>query len=176
MPKKDRYDLREEYHLQDREGTCSEEKPRIFENLTNEKNATREERSSDRLGVVAVLFFDLGNVVSLPKAEVSKFFCKGKFNVYNLTAQFSLTKNVYYTLCTEKMLERFLSDYPNTIELILCSDSSVPYPNLKSITMKFSTPGHSCIQEIDNVHSCIDRMLSKAEYYSPFSLIRLLLK
>lgn len=49
-------------------------------------------------------------------------------------------------------------------------------PNIKSITMKFSTPGHSCNQEIDAVHSCIERVLNKSEYYSPLSLLRLLLK
>lgn len=42
--------------------------------------------------------------------------------------------------------------------------------------MKFSTPGHSCNQEIDAVHSCIERVLNKSDYYSPLSLLRSLLK
>ncbi|KAL1497096.1 hypothetical protein ABEB36_008109 [Hypothenemus hampei] len=42
--------------------------------------------------------------------------------------------------------------------------------------MKYSTPDHSCIQEIDNVHSSIEKVLSKAEYYSPVSLLPLLRK
>lgn len=42
--------------------------------------------------------------------------------------------------------------------------------------MKFSTPGHSCVQEIDSVHSCIERILKKSEYFSPLSLLRFLLK
>lgn len=77
--------------------------------------------------------------------------------------------------------------------LVLWSDSCVPqnrnslmsaaisifineHPNINSITMKFSTPGHSCNQEIDSVHSCIERVLKKTEYYSPLSLLRILLK
>lgn len=49
-------------------------------------------------------------------------------------------------------------------------------PTISSITMKFSTSEHSCIQEIDAVHSTIERYLSRAEYYSPLSLMRLLIK
>nr|CAH7743761.1 unnamed protein product [Callosobruchus chinensis] len=49
-------------------------------------------------------------------------------------------------------------------------------PSIQSITMKFSTPGLSCVQEIDVVHSCIERVLDKAEYFSPLSLLRILLK
>lgn len=207
-PKKDRCDLCEEFHLQERENTCSDKKRQIFENHIKEKNGTREERERDRKGDVPVLSFDLENVLSLPKAEVSNFFYKSKFNVYNLTAHFSVTKNVYCAIWTEnlmgrsgndiasalyKILEQVLADHPNVTELILWADSCVPqnrnsvmsyalsyflqeHPSLNNITIKFSTPGHSCVQEIDNVHSCIDRVLSKAEYYSPISLIRLLLK
>ncbi|CAH1998705.1 unnamed protein product [Acanthoscelides obtectus] len=47
--------------------------------------------------------------------------------------------------------------------------------SLKKITMKFSVPGHSCIQEVDSVHSAIERTLRKSEYSSPISLIRILL-
>lgn len=42
--------------------------------------------------------------------------------------------------------------------------------------MKFSVPGHSCIQKVDSVHSVIERSLRKSEYFSPLSLIRVLLE
>lgn len=41
--------------------------------------------------------------------------------------------------------------------------------------MKFSTPGHSYIQEMDNIHSNIEKVLKISELWSPVSLIRLLL-
>lgn len=92
-----------------------------------------------------------------------------------------------------KILEKVIQDNPSMGSLILWSDSCVPqnrnsiisfamadfikhHANLKKITMKFSTPGHSCVQEIDSVHSCIEKVLSKCEYFSPLSLIRLLLQ
>lgn len=92
-----------------------------------------------------------------------------------------------------KILEAVFKDNRDLTSLILWSDSCVPQnrnslmssaialfmrrnPNIESIVMKFSTPGHSCNQEIDAVHSCIERVLKKSEYYSPLSLIRLLLK
>lgn len=85
-----------------------------------------------------------------------------------------------------KILTQVLLDNPHFTSIILWSDSCVPqnrnsimsfalrqlidkFSTLEQITLKFSTPGHSCIQEMDNVHSCIDRVLLKAEYYSPVS-------
>lgn len=92
-----------------------------------------------------------------------------------------------------KILKRVTEYYPFLEELILSSDSCVPQnrnslmsyaiahilqvsSSLKKITMKFSVPGHSCIQEVDSVHSAIERTLRKSEYSSPISLIRILLK
>lgn len=90
-----------------------------------------------------------------------------------------------------KILDKLFEDNPTLTNLILWADSCVPqnrnsnmpytvsyfmqeHPNINSIVMNFST-GHSCIQEVDNVHNCIDRVLSQAEYYSPILLMRLLL-
>lgn len=92
-----------------------------------------------------------------------------------------------------KILNKILEDYPLLEELVLWSDSCVPQnrnslmsygiahtlqknPHLKKITMKFSVPGHSCVQEVDSVHSAIERSLRKTEYSSPVSLLRKLLK
>ncbi|XP_072398779.1 uncharacterized protein [Diabrotica undecimpunctata] len=92
-----------------------------------------------------------------------------------------------------KILEAVFLDNPNLTSLLLWSDSCVPqnrnsimsvaislfiqdHPNIDTIIMKFSTPGHSCNQEIDSVHSCIEQVLKRSEYYSPVSLLRILLK
>lgn len=90
-----------------------------------------------------------------------------------------------------KILEAVFADNKTLKNLILWSDSCVPQNrnslmsyaiayflqlnlSIESITMKFSTPGHSCVQEIDSVHSCIERVLDKVEYFSPVSLLRML--
>lgn len=87
-----------------------------------------------------------------------------------------------------KIIERILAD--NSIEeLITWSDSCVPqnrnsfisfcvldilrnHPELKAITMKYSIPGHGCIQEVDNIHSQIERHMAKIEFFSPVSFLR----
>lgn len=46
---------------------------------------------------------------------------------------------------------------------------------IKSIILKYSTPGHSCIQEVDNIHSNIEKILELTEVWSPVSLLRVLL-
>lgn len=40
--------------------------------------------------------------------------------------------------------------------------------------MKYSVPGHSCVQLVDNAHSLIEKAMQKSEFYSPVSLIRVL--
>ena len=40
--------------------------------------------------------------------------------------------------------------------------------------MKFCTPGHSAIQEVDNLISQIEKRQKLVEYYSPVSLLRIL--
>lgn len=76
-------------------------------------------------------------------------------------------------------------------ELITWSDSCVPqnrnsimsnaildflrdHPEVKSVTMKYSLPGHSCVQEVDCVHSQIEKAMNKTDFYSPIGLVRLL--
>lgn len=40
-------------------------------------------------------------------------------------------------------------------------------PQLRSITMKYSTPGHGAVQEEDNIHSLIEKAIIAKEFYSP---------
>lgn len=42
--------------------------------------------------------------------------------------------------------------------------------------MKYSTTGHGADQDVDNIHSHIKKAFSMTEYYSPVSMIRVLLK
>lgn len=208
-PKKDRCDLCEEVKLQIIENRLSTEKNEEYSRHSIEKGACRNEKNTDKEDEnTVILCFDLQNVLSCPRAEISSFYYRSKFNVYNLTAILSSTKKVYCAVWHEMfmgrsgndiasavvtILERVFDDNPNLTNLVLWSDSCVPqnrnslmsyavsyflqeHPNLGTITMKFSTPGHSCVQEIDSVHSAIERVLKKSEYFSPVSLIRLLLK
>ncbi|KAF2892008.1 hypothetical protein ILUMI_14165 [Ignelater luminosus] len=89
-----------------------------------------------------------------------------------------------------KIIEEVLRDNPEVTELTMWSDSCVPQnkssimtfamgriiansPELQKITMKYSTPSHSAVQEIDAVHSTIEGVLRNPEYYSPMGLLRI---
>lgn len=88
-----------------------------------------------------------------------------------------------------KILGQVLTDYPDIEELTMWSDSCVcqnrnsimtlalsmfikEHPTLKHIVQKFCEAGHSNIQEVDSVHSVIERHLRHQEIYSPLGLIR----
>ena len=88
-------------------------------------------------------------------------------------------------LCT------ILKDHPTVDSIILWSDSCVPQnlnsvmslalkcfmiqnPSIKLITQKYCTPGHSSIQEVDNIHSHLEKGLRISEICGPVSLIRVL--
>ena len=89
------------------------------------------------------------------------------------------------------MLEKILKEFPGIKKFILWFDSCVPqnrnsymsvalrefiinHPEIDLIEQKFCEPGHSSIQEVDNIHSQIDRALSPAEIFSPLGLLRML--
>lgn len=88
-----------------------------------------------------------------------------------------------------KILTRVVADNPKIRRIILWSDSCVPQnrnqimatalfnflhlnSNIEDITQKFSEPGHSLVQEVDCVHSTIEKHLRHMEIGSPVSLIR----
>ena len=90
------------------------------------------------------------------------------------------------------ILNLVVGNHPETRNIITWSDSCVPqnrnsiisfaitnfilqHQNIESVTMKYSAPGHSCIQEVDNIHSNIEKAMSVAEFYSPVSFIKVLL-
>lgn len=45
---------------------------------------------------------------------------------------------------------------------------------IEKITMKYSLSGHSCVQEVDNVHSLIEKAMRSTDFCLPICLIRIL--
>lgn len=87
IPKKDRCDLCEEVKMRSNEKLpLTDEKNREYDEHLARKYATREEKHKDKESGNTFLVFDLQNVLTCPHAEVSNFYYKSKFNVYNLTA------------------------------------------------------------------------------------------
>jgi hypothetical protein len=48
------------------------------------------------------------------------------------------------------------------------------HKNITQITIKYSVPGHSSVQEVDNAHSYIEKTLKNNECFSLSSIIRLI--
>ncbi len=99
----------------------------------------------------------------------------------------------YIASALVKILEHVVQDHPDATEIVTWSDSCVPqnrnsiiafamadfltrHPQIKRITMKYSTSGHSAVQEVDNMHSHIEKAMAVSEFYSPLSFLRVLLK
>jgi len=89
------------------------------------------------------------------------------------------------------ILDRIVEDNPTVTDLILWSDSCVPqnrnkvmstalklflesHPLVETITQKYCEPGHSEVQEVDNLHSILERVMAPNEVYSPVGLMRIL--
>jgi hypothetical protein len=81
------------------------------------------------------------------------------------------------------ILNEILSKYNSIENLTLWSDSCIGqnknslityalthliknYPNLKEVILKFSVPGHGCVQEVDNIHSLIEKSFRNEEIFS----------
>jgi hypothetical protein len=47
-------------------------------------------------------------------------------------------------------------------------------PQINEILMKFSVPGHGCVQEVDNSHSLIEKTLRKSGVFSLNTIARLI--
>lgn len=102
VPKKDRCDTCMEYDAQKNANTLNEQLQQKYNLHLKDKQETREERDSDRKLVddtKAVICFDLQNVLTCPRANISNFFYKRKLNVYNLTAHCATSKKEKSLLC-----------------------------------------------------------------------------
>jgi len=89
------------------------------------------------------------------------------------------------------ILDRITQDNPGVKDIILWSDSCIPqnrnkvmttaiklfldsHPSVQTITQKYCEPGHSEVQEIDNLHSQLEQVMAVNEVYSPIGLMRIL--
>lgn len=193
-PKKDLCDLCEEFKVLKNSNRLTEEKKQFYEDHIIKKQEMRIENDEDRKNedpTLAIISFDLENVLTIPKTNVGSAFYKRKLNVYNMTAHLKMTTHtkIYCGLWHEGIVGRSGNDMASAVQAILTticdqnpiitrivtwSDSCVPQnrnsimstamisfllnrPNIEHIIMKFSTPGHSGIQLVDNAHSQIEK-------------------
>lgn len=140
-PKKDICDKCAEFKL---DHTPSPERKVLQEIHIKNKDLAKTERDQDRKIMdtkTAVITFDLENVFSLPKSNVSSHFYKQKLNCYNLTGHCNINKTVYCSVWNEgmtgrsgldlanaliKILTEAVKDIPELTRIILWSDSCVP--------------------------------------------------
>ncbi|KAG5863166.1 hypothetical protein JTB14_031591 [Gonioctena quinquepunctata] len=84
----------------------TEQEIRAKEEHMRRKNIGKAERDRDRIAhandkTVVVITFDMQNIFSLPKANISNFFYRSKLTCYNLTAPLDKTKMVYNAIWHE---------------------------------------------------------------------------
>ena len=89
------------------------------------------------------------------------------------------------------ILNKIAEKHTNISKITLWSDSCVAqnrnsvmtlallkflsqHNSIQQINQKFGAPGHSVIQEVDNIHSQIEKKMRNSEIYSPVGLLRLL--
>lgn len=94
QPKSDRCDLCETFKVSKKENLMTEILQSQYDEHNNFKSEMRRERRKDKDGKTPVLCFDLENVLTCPRAEISSFYYRRKLKVNNLTAHLSTTKMV----------------------------------------------------------------------------------
>lgn len=125
-------------------GTTTDEEDRDYQIHRAGVTNTREERVKDKTldqMETLVISFDLENIFTLPKCQVSSFFYKHKLTTYSLTGIVQQTKKTYCSIWSETLsgrngndiasalsaiLEKVLQDNPAAKHIILWSDSCVP--------------------------------------------------
>lgn len=104
-PKKDRCNVYELNKLQTAEELQLNTDQEYLKHI-KAKEETRNERNNDRKSNTPVLAFDLQNVLTCPKAEISSFYYKSKMSVYNLTSHLSINNQVYCCIWPEVLMGR----------------------------------------------------------------------
>ena len=207
VPKKDRCNKCEKFRIL---SNATEAEKQSYEAHKQCQEQTKLERDNDRAAAKAspehaFVCFDLENVFALPRANVSNFFYRRKFSVFNMTAHCSLNQEAYCAVWNEALSGRSCNNMASSVvaicerivqtyrlrKLTLWSDSCVAqnrncamsyalmefmqrHPEIVEIEQKFGCPGHSPIQEVDNIHSQIERRLKKHDIYSPVGLLKML--
>jgi hypothetical protein len=67
-----------------------------------------------------------------------------------------------------------VSQNKNSIMTFAMTNSIKNHSQINEIILKFSTPDHGCVQEIDNIHSFIEKTLNNSEYFSSKNVERLI--
>ncbi|RUS71879.1 hypothetical protein EGW08_020353 [Elysia chlorotica] len=170
-PKTDRCDICEKSKIDEEKGVVlEEEEGNRIRRHKYLKDDAKAERGRDRAAGHADLCFDMENVITLPRANVSNFFYKRKLSVYNLTIHSSLDKIVYCCMWNEtesgrggntiasallKGLESFIESHPEVTKITLWSDSCVPQNrnSIMSYALLSFMKKHQHIQEITQKYS-----------------------
>ena len=165
VPKKDRCDMCEEMK-QNNESDDVQEK---YRHHMMDKTETKAERDTDRERedcFTALVRFDLENVVSLPRANVSNLFNKRKLNTFNLTAHCSIDKAAYNAIWTENVAGRGANEIASAIVTILKSITHTK-PEIKSFVLW----SDSCISTKKNsiMTSALNTFLSERNYSKLFA-------
>ncbi|GBL92981.1 hypothetical protein AVEN_54621-1 [Araneus ventricosus] len=205
-PKSDRCDLCEKFEVSKQTQTLTDDIKYEYDVHQTSKMNIREVRNEEKKNKdLPLLLFYLQNVIPTAHVNISPLFYLRKLNLYNLTAYYTPTKQVYCALWSENLSGRAGNDIASAFhkiltvlteengitELITWSNSCIPQnrnsiisntvlhflkdnPQVKSVTMKYSLPGHSCVREVYSVHSNIEKAINKINFYSPIGLIRIL--
>lgn len=119
-PKSDRCDKCEIYDTAKNNNLLTDTLQQSHQAHVNEKEAMREERRTDRNNKdKLVVSFDLQNVITCPKAEISSFFYRRKLNMYNLTGYDSISKTGYCAVWCETVSGRSANDIASALIQIL---------------------------------------------------------
>jgi len=114
-----------------------------YEAHIKDKGLTANKRNADRHNIndkEVVVCFDLENVITCPRSNVSNFFYKRKLSVYNMTGHCSKDKFAYNVIWNEQtggrgsnelasaimvIIEHVVEKHPDIDTLTLWSDSCV---------------------------------------------------
>lgn len=110
-----------------------------FDAHKNDKSETREEWENDRKSTnktEAIICYNLQNVLTCPRANVSNFFYKRKLNVFNLTAHCSLDKKSCNAIWAECIAGRGANEIASALQVflsaVLMDDNSLALKNFMS--------------------------------------------
>ncbi|GFO27181.1 DNA repair protein rhp54 [Plakobranchus ocellatus] len=145
--KTDRCDLCEKNKVAKAQGLLTEadEKEHSLHILNKEAMRKASEKDKQDQSIDVLVSFDLQNVISLPRADISSFFYKRKLNVYNLTGHLmdhrTSSKKGYCVIWPEnlsgragndiasafiRMLEKITEERSDIKRITTWSDSCVP--------------------------------------------------
>ncbi|GBM95892.1 hypothetical protein AVEN_183326-1 [Araneus ventricosus] len=152
FPKSDRCDLCEKFKVSKQAQTLTDDVKYEYDVHQTSKMNMREVRSEEKKNKdLPVLLFDLQNVIPTPHVNISSLFYLRKLNIYNLTAYYTPTKQVYCALWSENLSGRAGNDIASAFHKILTvlteenditvlitwSDSSVPQNRIQSFQTQF---------------------------------------